>query len=77
MSAVADNFIVVSKNQNNDKVQDTKTGNESKAQESTMDVLAENGIDFEAEDESYYSSGEKELLMCLLSCVKENARHFR
>ena len=47
------------------------------ALQNAMDVLAENGIDFEAEDESYYSSGEKELLMCLLSCVKENARHFR
>ena len=42
-----------------------------------MDRMEEDGIDFDDEDEIYYSFAEKELLECLLSYVKENARHFR
>lgn len=43
----------------------------------TMDILAEKGVDFEREDELFYSSGEKELLNCLLKYVKENCNHLR
>lgn len=42
-----------------------------------MDRLDEDGIDFEIEDEIYYSSAEKELLDRLLTYVLENRKHFR
>lgn len=45
--------------------------------QSLMDQLAEKGVDFEREDELFYSTGEKELLKCLLSYVKENGNHLR
>ncbi len=42
-----------------------------------MDTMEETGIDFEAEDALFYTSGEKELLSHLLLYVKENQKHFR
>ena len=45
--------------------------------QNTMDLLEEKGIDFETEDEYFYSAGEKELLEYLLSYVKENKQHLR
>ena len=47
------------------------------ALQNTMDNLEEKGIDFDSEDERFYSVGEKELLRCLLFYVKENAQHLR
>ena len=51
-------------------------GNEDALQKA-MDVLEEKGVDFDREDERFYTIGEKELLKCLLSYVKENKQHFR
>lgn len=42
-----------------------------------LDDLVEQGIDFEQEDERFYSVGETELHRCLLYFVKENQKHFR
>lgn len=42
-----------------------------------LDDMEERGVDFEKEDERFYSVGEKELHRCLLSFVKENQKHFR
>ena len=47
------------------------------ALQNAMDALEKKGIDFEAEDESFYSIGEKELLVCLLKYVRENENRFR
>lgn len=47
------------------------------ALQNAMDVLEENGIDFDSEDEHFYSVGEKELLNRLLFYVKENQQHLR
>lgn len=49
----------------------------AKAIQNAMDQLESDGIDFEEEDELYYSSAERELLKCLVSYVKGNAGHFR
>lgn len=43
----------------------------------TMDRMDEAGIDFNEEDEIYYSSAEKELLDRLFTYVLENKKHFR
>lgn len=45
--------------------------------QNAMDRLEEEGIDFENEDEIYYSSAEKDLLDRLLTYVLENRKHFR
>ena len=45
--------------------------------QNAMDVLAENGIDFDSEDEHFYSVGEKELLHRLLFYIKESQQHLR
>ena len=45
--------------------------------QNAMDRMDEDGIDFNDEDEIYYSSAEKELLNRLLIYVKENEKHFR
>ncbi len=45
--------------------------------QNTIDLMEEKGIDFDTEDELFYSTGEKELLKCLLNYVKENKRYFR
>lgn len=42
-----------------------------------MDRMEEEGIDFDDEDEIYYSSAEKELLDRLTAYVLENKKHFR
>lgn len=47
------------------------------ALQNVMDILEEKDIDFESEDEHFYSVEEKELLKCLLSYVKENMQHLR
>ncbi len=47
------------------------------ALQKAMDSLAEKGVDFDREDERFYTVGEKELLNCLLSYVKDNKQHFR
>ncbi len=47
------------------------------ALQNTMDTMQEQGMDFEAEDERFYSTGEKELLERLLSFVTENKKRFR
>lgn len=47
------------------------------ALQNTMDRLEEKGIDFESEEDRFYTEGEKELLQCLLAYVKENKAHFR
>ena len=48
-----------------------------KSLQNTIDFMEEKGIDFEAEDELFYSIGEKELIKCLLTYVKDNEKHFR
>lgn len=45
--------------------------------QAVMDRMEEDGIDFDDEDEIYYSSVEKELWDRLLIYVKENEKHFR
>ena len=45
--------------------------------QNAMDRMDEDGIDFNDEDEIYYSSAEKELLDRLLMYVRENEKHFR
>ena len=47
------------------------------ALQNVMDLLEEKDIDFDSEDDHFYSVGEKELLKCLLSYVKENMQHLR
>ena len=47
------------------------------ALQNTMDTMQEQGMDFEAEEERFYSTGEKELLERLLSFVTENKKRFR
>lgn len=42
-----------------------------------MDAMADAGIDFEAEDDAYYTSAEKELIEALTDFVLENRSHFR
>lgn len=42
-----------------------------------LDDLEEQGVDFEQEDERFYSVGENELMQRLLSFVKQNQKHFR
>lgn len=42
-----------------------------------LDDLVEQGVDFEQEDERFYSVGETELHQCLLSFVKDNQKYFR
>lgn len=49
----------------------------AEAIQNTMDRLEEKGIDFEDEDEIYYSSAEKALLDRLTAYVLENQKHFR
>lgn len=48
-----------------------------KSLQNTMDSMAEKAINFEAEEELFYTTGEKELLKCLLIYIRENKRHFR
>lgn len=45
--------------------------------QNVLDRMEDDGINFDDEDEIYYSSAQRELLVCLLSYVKGNARHFR
>lgn len=45
--------------------------------QNVMDRMEEDGIDFDNEDEIYYSSAEKELLDHLSTYVRENQKHFR
>lgn len=45
--------------------------------QNAMDCMEEDGIDFDDEDEIYYSSAEKELLDQLTTYVLENRNHFR
>ena len=45
--------------------------------QNTMDRMEEKGVDFEAEDDSYYGTAEKELLAKLTGYVRENGNHFR
>ena len=45
--------------------------------QNTMDRMEEKGVDFEAEDDCYYGSAEKELLAKLTAYVRENGKHFR
>ena len=40
-------------------------------------LMEEKGVDFEAEDDCYYGSAEKELLAKLTAYVRENGKHFR
>lgn len=42
-----------------------------------MDKLEDNGVDFEDEDETYYTSAENELLDRLMAFALENRKHFR
>ena len=42
-----------------------------------LDDMEEQGVDFEKEDKRFYSVGEKELMQCMLTFVKENKKHFR
>ncbi len=48
-----------------------------KALQDTIDSMEEKNINFEEEENLFYSKGEKELLKCLSSYVKENKKHFR
>ncbi len=45
--------------------------------QNTMDRMEEKGVDFEAEDDIYYGSAEKELLQKLTDYVREHAKRFR
>ena len=45
--------------------------------QNTMDRMEEKGVDFEAEDDCYYGSAERELLTKLTVYVRENGKHFR
>lgn len=45
--------------------------------QNAMDKLADRGVDFEDEDELYYTSAEKELLGRLSAFVLDNRKHFR
>lgn len=45
--------------------------------QNNLDKMEEKGIDFETEDEKYYSETEMEILEQLVIYVKENAKHFR
>lgn len=45
--------------------------------QNAIDRMEERGIDFEKEDDRFYSVGEKELCSCLLAYVRENRQHFR
>lgn len=47
------------------------------ALQNAMDALEEQGVDFEAEDDHFYSLGEKELVKCLQAFVLENKKRFR
>ena len=42
-----------------------------------MDAMEDKGIDFEAEDEQYYDSLEKDLLDLLIAFALSNQEHFR
>lgn len=55
----------------------TRIPKNAEALQNVMDILEEKSIAFDSEDEHFYSVGEKELLKCLLSYVKENAQHLR
>lgn len=45
--------------------------------QNAMDALEEAGVDFEAEDDTYYDSAERELLKKLTAFVRENGKRFR
>ena len=45
--------------------------------QNAMNRMEEKDIDFEDEDEIYYSTAEKELLDRLMTYVLENQKHFR
>lgn len=45
--------------------------------QNNLDKMEEKGIDFETEDEKYYSEVEMDLLPQLVAYVKENGKHFR
>ena len=45
--------------------------------QNAMDKLEEQGVDFETEDDTYYTSAEQELLPQLLAYVLANRKHFR
>lgn len=45
--------------------------------QNAMDKLEDNGVDFEDEDEVYYTSAERELLIQLTAFVLENRKYFR
>lgn len=45
--------------------------------QNNLDKMEEKGIDFETEDEQYYTSIEKELLNKLTAYILENKKHFR
>lgn len=47
------------------------------ALQNVMDGMAERGVDFESEDERFYTAGEKELLTQLMAFVQENKTRFR
>ena len=45
--------------------------------QNVLDEMEDQGINFEDEDHIFYSSGENELLKCLLSYVKDNKAYFQ
>ena len=45
--------------------------------QNAMDALEEKGLDFESEDDRFYTKGEKELIKCLQAYVIENKKRFR
>lgn len=54
-----------------------KVPKSEEAIQNAMDRLEEQGVDFEDEDERYYSSAERELLDRLAAYVRENRKRFR
>ena len=54
-----------------------KVPKSEEAIQNAMDRLEEQGVDFEDEDECYYSSAERELLDRLAAYVRENRKRFR
>lgn len=47
------------------------------ALQKAMDILEENDVNFDTNDELFYSIGEKDLLKSLLSYIKENKQYLR
>lgn len=45
--------------------------------QNVMDKLEDKGVDFETEDDIYYTSAERELLACMTAYVRANSKHFR